>query len=128
MTAIDASQFRLQRNRSSTYSKMFAKSTVTLFVIAVGLSSLLSGNGIGSASAYPRPDETSMNPDLDPKDVKLFEEVYQKHIMVGGKLPGDGHTYGGVTYSSGNAIEQSDSSSKNFLGSLLSQQAIYYHE
>ncbi|CAD6243443.1 GSCOCT00014247001.2-RA-CDS [Cotesia congregata] len=141
---------------------MFAKSTITLFVLAVGLSSLLSGNSIGSASAYPRPDETSMNINADnPNDVKLFEdlnhmregnnfgaltvlrnnviqgsntrgenhlgtETDQKHIMVGGKLPGGGHTYGGATYGSGNAIQESDSSSKNFLGSRLSQRDIVY--
>ncbi|CAD6243438.1 GSCOCT00014211001.2-RA-CDS [Cotesia congregata] len=95
---------------------MFAKSTITLFVLAVGSSSLLSGNSIGSASAYPRPDEPSMNIGLDdPNDVKLFEDL--NHMR-------EGNNFGALTVLRNNVIQGSNTTGENHLGTETDQMHI----
>nr|CCQ19267.1 conserved hypothetical protein BV7 [Cotesia sesamiae Kitale bracovirus] len=137
---------------------MFVKSTVTLFVLAVGLLSFLSG----SASAYPRPGELSISQAVnDDSELKLFEgfwarkpensfssntylhqnaiqgsnstsenhlasEFTQNHVVIKGNLPTNGQNFGPLTIGSYNTIQESDSKTKNVLGTVVIQNDVVY--
>nr|UEP64302.1 teratocyte bracovirus bV7 I [Cotesia flavipes] len=88
---------------------MFVKSTVTLFVLAVGLLSFLSG----SASAYPRPGELTIKQATDDNSaLKLFENYWARKPE---------NSFSGSTYLHQNAIQGSNSTSENQLASKYTQ-------
>ncbi|AEE09602.1 conserved hypothetical protein [Cotesia vestalis bracovirus] len=93
---------------------MFAKSTITLFVLAVGLSSLLSGHSIGSASAHPLTENLAINQnvDKDDGDMAFFQLYYQRKPE---------NRYNADTYLQQNALQGSNSTSENHLASELNQ-------
>nr|UEP64307.1 teratocyte bracovirus bV7 II [Cotesia flavipes] len=137
---------------------MFVKSTVTLFVLAVGLLSFLSG----SASAYPRPGELTIKQATDDNsELKLFEsyfnrkpetyygaqsylhqyaiqgsnmegknyiasQINQSHLKVKGAPSETSQNFGALTVGSYNTIQESNSKSKNILGSVVDQNDVTY--
>ncbi|KAG8040024.1 hypothetical protein G9C98_001777, partial [Cotesia typhae] len=93
---------------------MFIKSTVTLFVLAVGLLSFLSG----SASGYPRPEGLLISRKAkDNSDLKLFESFWAKKPE---------NSFSSSTYLLQNAIQGSNSTSENHLGSELNQIHVFF--
>nr|QZB49048.1 BV-like protein [Cotesia vestalis bracovirus] len=93
---------------------MFAKSTITLFVLAVGLSSLLSGHSIGSASAHPLTENLAINQNVDSDngDMDFFQFYFQRKPET---------NYGAQTLLHQNAIQGSNTDGENFMASALEQ-------
>ncbi|XP_074096657.1 uncharacterized protein LOC141525867 [Cotesia typhae] len=88
---------------------MLAKSTVTLFVLAIGLLSFLSG----SASGYPRPEGLLISREAkDNSDVKLFEGFFNRKPQT---------HYGAQSYLQQNAIQGSNTEGENYMASTINQ-------
>ncbi|AGO14484.1 BV7 family protein [Diolcogaster facetosa bracovirus] len=91
---------------------MFVKSTVTLFVLVVGLLSFLSG----SASAYPRPAELRIKQGADDNsELRLFEGFFNKKPET---------YYGAQSYLHQNAIQGSNTEGENYMASAINQSHI----